>query len=186
MPTSSPPLLQSTSAGEAIDGGGRVMVHCTLGVSRSTTSVAAFLMRYKKWTLRETLTFIADKRQGIKYVGVRPLPSTFPAFVLSASRNSSPPDESPTHLPPCEDLTAAFLSSSASGRSASSARRKLTWTIFFKPYFNEKQLDSLSFHSRQRDSAFQAALQAAFQANYLALASGHPIIHYFPPQLFPS
>merc|ERR1719182_80697 len=52
--------------GDALDKGGRVLVHCTLGVSRSTTSVAAFLIRYKKWTLKETLDFLADKRKGIK------------------------------------------------------------------------------------------------------------------------
>ena len=88
FPTATHPPLRlaydCTRPGDALDKGGRVLVHCTLGVSRSTTSVAAFLIRYKKWTLKETLDFLADKRQGIKCVWTRPLVAAARCMALCA------------------------------------------------------------------------------------------------------
>ena len=43
-----------------------VLVHCMAGRSRSTSLVAAYLMRYKNMTRDEALEFIKDKRSCIK------------------------------------------------------------------------------------------------------------------------
>ncbi|EGD72374.1 hypothetical protein PTSG_00394 [Salpingoeca rosetta] len=51
---------------KAVKGGGRVLVHCTMGVSRSTTFLTAYFMKHKQWTLKHALEFISDRRQGVK------------------------------------------------------------------------------------------------------------------------
>ncbi|KAF7775665.1 hypothetical protein Agabi119p4_4058 [Agaricus bisporus var. burnettii] len=46
----------------ALEEGGRVLVHCVMGVSRSTTVVAAFLMKHKKMDARSALRYIKQRR----------------------------------------------------------------------------------------------------------------------------
>ena len=46
--------------------GGICLVHCKLGVSRSTTFVIAYLMKYANLTTDEAFEFVKNKRSSIK------------------------------------------------------------------------------------------------------------------------
>ena len=46
----------------ALEGGGRVVVHCEAGVSRSGTVTVAYLMRKNKWRRDEALAFTRKQR----------------------------------------------------------------------------------------------------------------------------
>lgn len=46
----------------AIKGGGKVLVHCSCGVSRSSTIVINYLMHKNDWTLEESLKYVKSKR----------------------------------------------------------------------------------------------------------------------------
>lgn len=50
----------------ALSNGGRVLVHCNLGVSRSSTISIAYLIHAKKWTLQQSHEFLKDKRTCIR------------------------------------------------------------------------------------------------------------------------
>ena len=51
---------------EAIEDEGRVLVHCNLGVSRSSSAVLAYLMENKCWTLGDAYIFLKDRRPIIR------------------------------------------------------------------------------------------------------------------------
>ena len=44
---------------------GRILVHCFVGISRSTSAIVAYLMKYRQMTLPEAITFIKKKRSII-------------------------------------------------------------------------------------------------------------------------
>ena len=46
--------------------GGICLVHCKLGVSRSTTFVIAYLIKYANLTTDEAFAFVKSKRSSIK------------------------------------------------------------------------------------------------------------------------
>ncbi|ELT88887.1 hypothetical protein CAPTEDRAFT_129711 [Capitella teleta] len=46
----------------ALHQGGRLLVHCNLGRSRSSTVVIAYLMFCRKWSLRDAYFFLKDRR----------------------------------------------------------------------------------------------------------------------------
>ncbi len=46
----------------ALSSDGRVLVHCNLGVSRSSTIVIAYLMYTRRWSLRDAHHFLRDRR----------------------------------------------------------------------------------------------------------------------------
>ena len=46
----------------AVESGGRVLIHCVQGVSRSVTVCSAYLIYKKKWTFDKVLNTIKDKR----------------------------------------------------------------------------------------------------------------------------
>ncbi|XP_078660457.1 serine/threonine/tyrosine-interacting-like protein 1 [Branchiostoma floridae x Branchiostoma belcheri] len=48
---------------EAIESGGRVLVHCNLGVSRSSTVTIAYLMKQRQWTMKDAFDFLKERRQ---------------------------------------------------------------------------------------------------------------------------
>lgn len=47
---------------EAIRSGGKVVVHCMAGVSRSCSIVLAYLVKYRNMTLREAFKFVRQRR----------------------------------------------------------------------------------------------------------------------------
>ena len=51
---------------DSINSGGKVLVHCNLGVSRSSTVTIAYLMHSRKWILRDAHDFIKDRRPIIR------------------------------------------------------------------------------------------------------------------------
>lgn len=50
----------------ALDSGGCVLVHCNLGMSRSSTISLSYLMESKQWSLKEAYDFMKSKRQAVK------------------------------------------------------------------------------------------------------------------------
>eukprot|EP00055_Hartaetosiga_balthica_P012055 m.57121 g.57121 ORF g.57121 m.57121 type:complete len:516 (+) comp7821_c0_seq4:35-1582(+) len=59
--------LASNFIGKAIDDPrARILIHCTMGISRSTTCLTAYFIKECKWTLKAALDHIKDKRQGIR------------------------------------------------------------------------------------------------------------------------
>ena len=46
--------------------GGKILVHCKFGISRSPTFIIAYLSRYNKQTVDEALNFVRQKRSQIK------------------------------------------------------------------------------------------------------------------------
>ncbi|KAL1740055.1 protein-tyrosine phosphatase-like protein, partial [Schizophyllum fasciatum] len=51
---------------DALNGGGKVLVHCVMGVSRSSTVLAAYLMRAHRWSAAEALSFIKKSRPRVR------------------------------------------------------------------------------------------------------------------------
>lgn len=51
---------------DAIDKGHTVFVHCSKGVSRSSTIVLAYLISYHKYSLKDALNFIKTKRPMVQ------------------------------------------------------------------------------------------------------------------------
>ncbi|CAH1246508.1 DUSP5 [Branchiostoma lanceolatum] len=58
-------LLPTTTEfiAEAIKSGGRVLVHCNLGISRSSTVTMAYLMKQRQWTMKDAFDFLKERRQ---------------------------------------------------------------------------------------------------------------------------
>lgn len=51
---------------DALSTGGRILIHCNLGVSRSSTIVIAYLMKSKQWSLKIAYDFVRDRRTCIR------------------------------------------------------------------------------------------------------------------------
>ena len=51
---------------QALSSNGRILVHCNLGVSRSSTLVISYLMKSRQWTLKVAHDFVKDRRTCIK------------------------------------------------------------------------------------------------------------------------
>lgn len=50
---------------KALDSGGKVFVHCQMGISRSASLIIAFLMKDRKMTLKQAKAFVEKKRDII-------------------------------------------------------------------------------------------------------------------------
>ena len=60
-------LKQTTAFIEsALHKGGCVLVHCNLGVSRSSTATLAYLIKNRKWTLADAHSFLKSRRSCIR------------------------------------------------------------------------------------------------------------------------
>ncbi|TRM68074.1 hypothetical protein BD626DRAFT_480698 [Schizophyllum amplum] len=77
----------------ALDDGGKVLVHCVMGVSRSTTVLAAYLMRLRRCTPAEALSFIKSARPR-----VRPNYGFLRQLDVFAECNYAPSPENPAYL----------------------------------------------------------------------------------------
>ncbi|KAJ7119003.1 protein-tyrosine phosphatase-like protein [Mycena epipterygia] len=51
---------------DALAHGGRVLIHCVMGVSRSTTTLAAYLMKTRSLTTAEAICFIKKRRPQVQ------------------------------------------------------------------------------------------------------------------------
>ncbi|KAJ7184546.1 protein-tyrosine phosphatase-like protein [Mycena filopes] len=51
---------------DALANGGRVLIHCVMGVSRSTTVLAAYLMKTRSWTTSAAISFIQQFRPRVQ------------------------------------------------------------------------------------------------------------------------
>ena len=51
---------------DCVNNGGKVLVHCKMGISRSAATVVAFAMKYFSWSLDKTLEFTKEKRPIVK------------------------------------------------------------------------------------------------------------------------
>ena len=51
---------------DCVNNGGKVLVHCKMGISRSAATVVAFAMKYFSWSLDKTLEFTKEKRSIVK------------------------------------------------------------------------------------------------------------------------
>lgn len=51
---------------DTFSAGGRILVHCNLGVSRSSTIVIAYIMKSKQWTLKVAYDYVRDRRTCIR------------------------------------------------------------------------------------------------------------------------
>ncbi|KAJ7330207.1 hypothetical protein OS493_022729 [Desmophyllum pertusum] len=51
---------------DALSAGGCILVHCNLGVSRSSTIVISYLMKSRQWTLKVAHDFVRDRRTCIR------------------------------------------------------------------------------------------------------------------------
>ncbi|KAG7463094.1 hypothetical protein MATL_G00191770 [Megalops atlanticus] len=56
------PLAARFIAGALAGGAGRVLVHCSLGRSRSSVLTIAFLMEHKRWSLQHAFRWLKDRR----------------------------------------------------------------------------------------------------------------------------
>lgn len=61
-----PPLDECWSFIESVrEAGGKVLVHCMSGTSRSPSVVVAYLMRLRRWRLSEAFSWVRDRRPSI-------------------------------------------------------------------------------------------------------------------------
>lgn len=57
--------IGTTSINSALENGKKVYIHCGNGHGRSPTMVAAYLVRYKKMNVAQSLKFISEKRPEV-------------------------------------------------------------------------------------------------------------------------
>ena len=75
--------------GDAIDGGGRVLVHCNLGISRSSSCTLAYMIQKQRVTLKDALSTLKARRscvnpnEGMKHTPIR-------IHMMSLSTNQAP------------------------------------------------------------------------------------------------
>lgn len=50
---------------QAIEAGGKVLIHCAAGVSRSASLVIAYVMQEKQWGMAQALSWVREKRPVI-------------------------------------------------------------------------------------------------------------------------
>ena len=51
---------------DCVNKGGKILVHCKMGISRSAATVVAFAMKYFGWSLHKTVEFTKEKRSIVK------------------------------------------------------------------------------------------------------------------------
>jgi atypical dual specificity phosphatase len=77
---------------EHLNRGGRAIVHCMLGVSRSTSLVLAYLMKYRKMSLKSSFELVSARRPI-----VRPNPGFWKQLIEYEKKLSSTQISSNTH-----------------------------------------------------------------------------------------
>ena len=126
---------------EHLNRGGRAMVHCVMGVSRSTSLVLAYLMKYKHMTLKQSYELVSNRRPC-----VRPNPGFWRQLVdyekrltSATNRNEAPPSKysSSIQIPITIESTSSSSSSNQPERQSlinTFAANSNGYSDFSRPY----------------------------------------------------
>lgn len=107
--------------------GGRVMVHCVLGVSRSTSLVIAYLMKYRGMSMKSGFDLVSSRRPC-----VRPNPGFWRQLAdYEKGLQSKPAAASQTYATPSSSYSSSSLSSghSHNNHNSNNAYKKDTHSI---------------------------------------------------------
>lgn len=137
---------------EHLTRGGRVMVHCVLGVSRSTSLVLAYLMKYKNMSLKSSFDLVSSRRPC-----VRPNPGFWRQLVDYEKRlltNTAPPSSRGTSNQTSIPIT-IMSNSAAGGGSSHRSSSTAPFGSAFNTNYSKQQYSQPSDYQTQYSSPQQ-------------------------------